>query len=137
MGEDHLKMYKTSLFFALSLAVANAIVSIPLKHQPKAVEQRAAMSIRRQARFAGIARGDLSSTPEVPLTDVQDSEYFGTVSLGSPAQDFLVIYDTGSSNLWVPSKKCGNCKKSGSKYDSSASKTYEANGEAFSLQYGT
>jgi len=68
---------------------------------------------------------------------VQDSEYFGTVSLGSPAQDFLVIYDTGSSNLWVPSKKCGNCKKSGSKYDSSASKTYEANGEAFSLQYGT
>lgn len=130
-------MYKTSLFFALSLAVANAIVSIPLKHQPKTVEQRAAMSIRRQARFAGIARGDLSSTPEVPLTDVQDSEYFGTVSLGSPAQDFLVIYDTGSSNLWVPSKKCGNCKKSGSKYDSSASKTYEANGEAFSLQYGT
>ena len=59
-------MYKTSLFFALSLAVANAIVSIPLKHQPKTVEQRAAMSIRRQARFAGIARGDLSSTPEGP-----------------------------------------------------------------------
>ena len=71
------------------------------------------------------------------LTDVGDMEYFGTVSIGTPAQDFLVIYDTGSSNLWVPSKACTNCKDNGTLYDSGASSTYAKNGESFELAYGT
>merc|ERR1711920_771715 len=44
---------------------------------------------------------------------------------------------TGSSNLWVPSKACDNCKKTGSTYDSKASSSYVKNGQSFSLQYGT
>merc|ERR1712039_228156 len=61
----------------------------------------------------------------------------GEVDIGSPPQKFQVIYDTGSSNLWVPSRSCDNCKKSGSTYDSKASSTYKKNGKSFSLQYGT
>jgi cathepsin D len=91
-------------------------------------------SVRRQQRFANV---DATTPPAVPLTDFQDAEYFGKVTLGTPAQDFLVIYDTGSSNLWVPSKACTNCKASGSKYDSSKSSSYVKNGESFALQYGT
>merc|ERR1719162_1204273 len=34
------------------------------------------------------------------------SEYFGTVSIGSPAQDFHVLFDTGSGNLLLPSATC-------------------------------
>merc|ERR1712194_187848 len=58
-------------------------------------------------------------------------------SIGSPAQTFKVIYDTGSSNLWVPSKTCSNCKAEGRKYDATKSTTYAKDGQSFALQYGT
>merc|ERR1719440_87918 len=36
----------------------------------------------------------------------QQSEYYGQVSVGSPAQTFTVVFDTGSGNLLLPSKEC-------------------------------
>merc|ERR1711998_603278 len=122
------------LLVVLSAVVTASVIHFPLTHKPKTVAQMRAASARRAQRFAAISE---TTAPEVSLTDVQDSEYFGTVSIGSPAQDFLVIYDSGSSNLWVPSTSCDNCKKSGSKYDSSKSSSYAKNGESFNLAYGT
>merc|ERR1712190_523297 len=88
-------------------------------------------------RRATLRLGSPDGLPSVSLTDVEDAEYFGEVDIGSPAQKFKVIYDTGSSNLWVPSKACDNCKKTVTTYDSSASSSYVKNGQSFSLQYGT
>ncbi|CAE7242152.1 cardB, partial [Symbiodinium necroappetens] len=34
------------------------------------------------------------------------SEYYGTVSMGSPPQDFDVVFDTGSGNIVLPTLKC-------------------------------
>jgi len=36
----------------------------------------------------------------------QQSEYYGQVSVGSPAQSFTVVFDTGSGNLLLPSTDC-------------------------------
>lgn len=86
----------------------------------------------------GLSEVGLSSgTASVPLTDVSNSYYYGTVSLGTPPQTFKVDFDTGSSNLWLPSASCTNCPTTATKYDSAASSTYVANGEAFSIQYGS
>lgn len=55
-------------------------------------------------------------------------QYYGRISLGTPAQTFTVIFDTGSSNLWVPSKHCSYMSLAcyvHSQYSAEASTTYE------------
>merc|ERR1712176_160455 len=76
--------------------------------------------------------------PVVNIKDFQDSEYYGPVSVGTPEQVFNVIYDTGSSNLWVPSSLCiSKACKTHHKYDKSKSSSYHADGRKLILPYGS
>ncbi|ELW66056.1 gastricsin [Tupaia chinensis] len=67
-----------------------------------------------------------------------DAAYFGEISIGTPPQNFLVLFDTGSSNLWVPSVYCqSQACTNHPRFNPSQSSTYSTNGQTFSLQYGS
>lgn len=74
----------------------------------------------------------------VRLLNSLDTSYYGEISLGSPPQHFTVVFDTGSSNLWVPSCKCRSIScQLHRRYNSSESQTYRPNGAIFDIKYGT
>jgi phytepsin len=81
-----------------------------------------------------------AGTGNVPIVDFSDAQYYGNIEIGTPAQTFKVIFDTGSANLWVPSSKCPlsqiGCDIH-KKYNAAKSSTYKANGTVFSIQYGS
>ena len=73
---------------------------------------------------------------DVEINDYMNAQYYGEITIGTPPQKFEVIFDTGSSNLWVPGGKCTSCG-SHVKYDSANSSTYIKNGKVFNIRYGS
>jgi len=121
------------------LAVADAkYLTLPLFKKTLSLEERT--QLPRNQVTLGV---DASGHPDtLVINDYQDAQYYGTVSVGSPPQEVRVVYDTGSSNLWVNNIPIPWWRKiiswgAHQMYDHSKSSSYVANGTKFNIAYGS
>ncbi|EGZ23491.1 cathepsin-like aspartic protease A1 [Phytophthora sojae] len=72
----------------------------------------------------------------IPLENFDQMQFFGSIGVGSPPQRFQVIFDTGSSDIWLPETNCADCAGS-RRYSAAVSLSHEALDEPFRLEYGS
>ena len=74
----------------------------------------------------------------ISLYNFKNTQYAGVVSIGNPDNQFKVIFDTGSANLWMDSSRCQDqgCKDH-KQYNSRDSKTFQKVGYSLDVMFGT
>ncbi|KAJ2383938.1 aspartic proteinase precursor [Coemansia sp. RSA 2603] len=84
------------------------------------------------------SQANINKTDSSPPGNRGFQSYFGEVQLGTPPQTFRVVFDTGSSDFWIPSIDCDSsaCIPH-ERFNSSSSSTYITSHLPFSLNYGT
>ncbi|XP_077155648.1 gastricsin-like [Ranitomeya variabilis] len=130
---------KVLVFALVCLHLSEGLVRVPLSK---------GKSIRQKMREAGVL-DDYLKTHKIDLSDKYrgyavatesmyfDTYYYGPISIGTPPQNFLVLFDTGSSNLWVPSTYCQSTACTNHHvFNPSQSSTYTSNGQRFTMGYG-
>ena len=67
-----------------------------------------------------------------------DTMFYGLVGIGTPPQHFEVVFDTGSSNLWVPASVCHtvSCMLH-HRFNPAKSHTFKEVGEPLNITYGS
>jgi len=113
---------------------------VKLHHEPLTMERQRAVRNDRAHLKARQMFGEDGDDHVETLSNFMNAQYYGEITLGTPPQSFNVVFDTGSSNLWIPSKKCGILDLPcwlHHKYNSKHSSTYEKNGTEFAIRYGS
>ncbi|KAF2670776.1 acid protease [Microthyrium microscopicum] len=132
-------MWKQLLAIALQVVAINAIVW-PL---PPLIEEPQANTIELTARpinqAKGLAGPGIGNLPLESAFNGTDLQWYGTVQVGTPPQDFIIVFDTGSADILIPSVACTPANGCDQKahFDGSKSSTFNNTGKAWRTGFGT
>uniref|UniRef100_A0A8C6E399 Peptidase A1 domain-containing protein n=1 Tax=Moschus moschiferus TaxID=68415 RepID=A0A8C6E399_MOSMO len=110
------------------VALSECIVILPLrkiKTLRETLREKNLLNSFLEQEAYRLSKND-SKIATLPLRNHLDIAYVGVITIGTPPQEFRVVFDTGSANLWVPSTTC----------KSPACRTHNAFNPQNSLSYG-
>jgi len=115
----------------LSVISAEDIIRIPLKKERS--------STLRSGLKVGTESYSGTGTAELSLMNRLNAQYAGEIEVGTPGQKIKVLFDTGSSRLWVPTRSGLeelrlNAVHSG--FSAKESSTFQEGSGSFFFQYG-
>ncbi|CAO2838347.1 unnamed protein product [Amaranthus hypochondriacus] len=124
------------IFWSLNLCLAersNGWMRVQLKKQLLDFKRASVTSFNVKHGYT-----DLESAISY-MRNFIDIPFYGEISIGTPPQIFNLVFDTGCSNIWVPSSKCylSIACYLHSRYNSRLSKTYTKRGNLCKVPYGS
>eukprot|EP00128_Syssomonas_multiformis_P017738 Colp12_sorted_trinity150504_noHs@18533 len=134
---------KATVFMLVVLATLTtaSVMTIPLKHHEQSYDDLIRLKKAHEDMDMKSKMLNLTSFNGIPMRNSGDTLYTGEIQIGFPGQNFRVCFDTGSANLWVPSRKCDPVISPAcgthQRYDSTLSLTSQPDGRQFTIAYGT
>ena len=126
-------MLKSVIFTLLVAATFTKLGRVSLRRDP--------MTLSRYLKYLNVPKYRdevLKGGTIVPVKNYIDELYYGPINIGSNQQLFYVVFDTGSSNLWVPSSKCTTrACFTHRRYNAAQSSTSVDIGKAVTFSYGS
>ena len=136
-----MKLFVITFLVMTSAVLASESTRIALQSSPSIVHENGGVSMRlaktedTHGLKLGHRLGD-GHAAQKKLANFHNYSYFGTIYVGTPAQEITLIFDTGSDWITIESASCHNCLGRNFRQEDSSTFEYAAEGQS-KREYGS